>query len=280
MELWSGDEDQNTRWDLKLVFIGEDGRELFAVSEFWFGNARPDPADRFEPKVKTGFARSLTDTSAVISENEFWDFDEHKILEAGIEYSDYPQKAEFFNESREIKAANPVTPFSVSLTGLLKPDDQDFTCYYRAYVKTASGTFKGGVKRFDKRSGDVTTPPAITTASLPDGKVGTAYNQSLEATGGMPITWTLERGTLPIGLNLSDNGGVILGTPSAVGAFGFTVKAENQAGSVEKTFSITVGTVAVSNKNSGGGCGTGGGTVAMALLPALWVTGRIKKRRK
>jgi len=280
MELWSGDEDQNTRWDLKLVFIGESGRELFAVSEFWFGNTRPDPADRFEPKVKTGFARSLTDTSAVISENRFWDFEEHKILEAGIEYSDYPQKAEFFNESREIKAANPVTPFSITLTGLLKPDDQDFTCYYRAYVKSASGILKGGVKRFDKRSVNVTqTLPAITTPHLPDGKVGTAYNQTLTATGGMPITWTLERGTLPVGLNFS-NEGVILGTPGAEGGFGFTVKAENQAGSVEKTFSITVGTVVVSKKDSGGGCGIGVGTVALALLPALWITERIKKRRK
>ena len=34
--------------------------------------------------------------------------------------------------------------------------------------------------------------PTITTASLPNGTVGTAYSQTLAATGDTPITWCVE----------------------------------------------------------------------------------------
>jgi large repetitive protein len=53
---------------------------------------------------------------------------------------------------------------------------------------------------------------SITTSSLPNGKVGTAYSQTLAATGGTaPYTWAVT-GTLPAGLTLSS--GVIGGTPT------------------------------------------------------------------
>jgi hypothetical protein len=39
------------------------------------------------------------------------------------------------------------------------------------------------------------TPPAITTSSLPGGTVGTAYSQTLAATGDTPITWSVAGGT-------------------------------------------------------------------------------------
>jgi hypothetical protein len=74
---------------------------------------------------------------------------------------------------------------------------------------------------------------------LPNGTEGTAYSQSLAATGGAPITWTLDAGALPGGLTLSSEG-VISGTPTASGAFSFTVKAENSAGSDTAALSITV----------------------------------------
>jgi hypothetical protein len=59
------------------------------------------------------------------------------------------------------------------------------------------------------------TGPVITTASLPNGQVGTAYTSSLAASGGTsPYTWSLTAGTLPAGLSLSASG-VIIGTPTA-----------------------------------------------------------------
>lgn len=44
--------------------------------------------------------------------------------------------------------------------------------------------------------------PTVTTTSLPPGSVGTAYFQTLEATGDAPITWSVVSGTLPTGIEL------------------------------------------------------------------------------
>ena len=82
-------------------------------------------------------------------------------------------------------------------------------------------------------------PPTITTETLPVGKVGYGYNQTLEATGAYPMTWSLESGALPNGLTLTP-GGVITGTPTTVGTFNFTVKATNSLGNDTKDLGITV----------------------------------------
>jgi hypothetical protein len=61
----------------------------------------------------------------------------------------------------------------------------------------------------------ISTPPSISTSSLPNGTVGTAYSQTLTATGGTsPYSWTIASGSLPAGLTLSSNG-LISGTPTA-----------------------------------------------------------------
>ena len=92
---------------------------------------------------------------------------------------------------------------------------------------------------FDATEGTyVPTKPAITTVTLPDGKVGDAYNQTLAATGTNPITWGIEAGTLPDGLTLV--GDTIKGTPSKAGDFKFTVKATNGGGSDTKELTIKV----------------------------------------
>ena len=73
--------------------------------------------------------------------------------------------------------------------------------------------------------------PALTlTGSLPNGIVGQAYSQTLQASGGMaPYTYALTAGTLPAGLTLS-TGGVISGTPTTPGASSFTVTATDSEG--------------------------------------------------
>ncbi len=56
---------------------------------------------------------------------------------------------------------------------------------------------------------------SVTSTSLPNGLVGSAYSVSLTATGGTPpLTWTLTSGSLPNGLNF-DAAGTINGTPTA-----------------------------------------------------------------
>ncbi len=85
--------------------------------------------------------------------------------------------------------------------------------------------------------------PAITTSSLPGGTVGTAYSQTLAATGDTPITWSIESGSLPEGLSLESETGVISGIPTTVGTASFTVKATNAAGSDTKALSIDIAAV-------------------------------------
>ena len=63
---------------------------------------------------------------------------------------------------------------------------------------------------------DPSPPVKISTSSLPTGQLGTAYNTSLTAAGGiLPYTWSLTSGTLPAGLTLNASTGAITGTPSA-----------------------------------------------------------------
>ena len=81
--------------------------------------------------------------------------------------------------------------------------------------------------------------PTITTDTLPDGKVGEAYSQTLTATGTAPITWSIDGG-LPAGLSLNEDTGEISGTPTADGTAKFTVKATNSAGSNTKELSIMI----------------------------------------
>lgn len=78
--------------------------------------------------------------------------------------------------------------------------------------------------------------PSINPASLPDGSVGTAYNQALSVSGGTGMsTFSLNSGALPTGLALSSTG-VISGTPNTAGAATFEVKAVDEA--LEEAFKI------------------------------------------
>jgi uncharacterized protein (TIGR03437 family) len=65
--------------------------------------------------------------------------------------------------------------------------------------------------------------PVITTTSLPNGTLGSPYNQPLTATGGTPpYAWSASG--LPGGLSLNAGTGLLSGTPAASGNFNVTVK--------------------------------------------------------
>jgi uncharacterized repeat protein (TIGR01451 family) len=66
---------------------------------------------------------------------------------------------------------------------------------------------------------------ALAPAALPGAVVGTAYSQTVTASGGTaPYTYSIGSGALPTGLALNASSGVLSGTPAA-GTFSFTVKA-------------------------------------------------------
>lgn len=80
------------------------------------------------------------------------------------------------------------------------------------------------------------TCPVITVGplSLPAGVVGTAYLQTITASGSvaLPYTFAVSSGALPDGLMLNAATGVISGTPTTAAAYAFTVTATDTDGCV------------------------------------------------
>jgi hypothetical protein len=67
-------------------------------------------------------------------------------------------------------------------------------------------------------------PLLISPAALPAAVINVPYSATLTAAGGVPpYTWALASGTLPAGLSIS-TGGVISGTPTALGSTTFKVQ--------------------------------------------------------
>ena len=84
------------------------------------------------------------------------------------------------------------------------------------------------------------TPTITTTSPLPNGTVGTYYEQKLTSDGTEPIKWSISNGNLPAGLSLNKDTGEISGTPTAAGSNTFTITAENAYGIKTKELAITV----------------------------------------
>jgi len=108
-----------------------------------------------------------------------------------------------------------------------------------SYAYTASATASGETQ---SAQFTVVVNPAleVSTALLPDGMRGTAYSQSLFATGGAgSYTWSITKGTLPPGLTFS-SGGVLSGTPTTIGTFTFSAQVVAGASRKERELSVTI----------------------------------------
>ncbi len=114
-------------------------------------------------------------------------------------------------------------------------------------LNSATGTIRGtpstlGTASFTIRATDSETPTAasttanlsitvnnpplqITTTSLPQATINVTYTGTVAAIGGTPpYTWSISLGSLPPGLTLNVNTGLITGTPTSTGTFAFTGK--------------------------------------------------------
>lgn len=93
----------------------------------------------------------------------------------------------------------------------------------------------------------VSVCPTITLGSLSGGQAGVAYNQSVAASPAGTYTYTVTGGSLPTGLALNPNTGAVTGTPSTVGAYSFTIKAQDASGcSGTQSYSVQIACPTVS----------------------------------
>jgi large repetitive protein len=121
---------------------------------------------------------------------------------------------------------------------------------------TSYGTFTFTVTAMDSSTGSgpytgsttynlsvSASPPSIVTNTVPNGTVGVSYSTTIVAGGGSPpYTYSLFSGSLPQGLSLSSSG-LLSGTPTAAGAYTFTVKVTDSVNSTAtKTYTnVTIG---------------------------------------
>ncbi len=107
---------------------------------------------------------------------------------------------------------------------------------------------------------------ALMPSSLTTATVGTAYSAIITASGGTPsYSYTATAGSLPAGLVLSSTG-VLSGTPTAAGSFGFTVKAADSGFYIgAQAYSLTVNAPTITILPSSLTTGTVGTAYSTAL---------------
>lgn len=112
---------------------------------------------------------------------------------------------------------------------------------------------------------------ALSPATLANPALGTAYSQSVSASGGFaPYAYSVSAGALPPGLTLNGSTGVIGGTVTAGGIYNFTIQATDNGGFTDmRAYSVTIGapSIAVSPTT------LPAGTVATAYSQTVTSTG-------
>lgn len=150
--------------------------------------------------------------------------------------------------SATLAAAGGVSPYTWSAAGLSA--GLSLTGSSIGGTPTATGSFPIAITVRDSAGASASTTLTlelaaaltITTESLPSGTVSQAYSTQLAASGGTPpYTWSVVSGTLPQGLSLNAENGIISGTPTAAGASDFRIRATDRTGrQAERSFRITI----------------------------------------
>ncbi len=119
-----------------------------------------------------------------------------------------------------------------------------------AGTPTSAGTFSFTVQVLDSSQASTSGAFSITIAMpalsitnsspLPTAMLGQTYSQALAANGGTPpYQWS--GASLPPGLSIDPNSGILSGTPTSAGNFSFTVQVADAAqGVATRTFTLTI----------------------------------------
>ncbi|WP_161492852.1 putative Ig domain-containing protein [Pseudomonas putida] len=152
--------------------------------------------------------------------------------------------------SQTLSTANGATPYSYAVTsGALPPGLSLGSGGVLSGTPSAVGTFNFTVTSTDAHNAtgsqaySLTVAAAtitITPTTLGTLTTGSAYSQTLSATGGNgSYTWSTS-GSLPPGITVS-NSGVVSGTPTSIGNYSFTVTVTDSLGSTgTQGYSVTV----------------------------------------
>ena len=188
--------------------------------------------------------------------------------------------------NRTIQRTGGTPPFTWSVTGTIPPGlNFDSAIGGISGTPTTAGTFNFTAQVTDNLSQSDTqalsiiivlpAPPTITTATLPNGTIASAYSQTVQATGGTgTLTWMISAGSLPPGLNpINSSTGQITGTPTTAGTFSFTVRATDTLNQFDdQALTITIDLPAPPNITT---MFLPNGTVATAYSQPVQATGGI-----
>jgi large repetitive protein len=87
---------------------------------------------------------------------------------------------------------------------------------------------------------------SITTTTVPNGTVNTAYSAAIATSGGCaPATWTISSGTLPPGVTIKASNKPIslslTGTPTSAATYSFTLKVKGcGGGTATKSYTVVI----------------------------------------
>ena len=206
----------------------------------------------FTVKVTDANNQSATQaTSLTVSPGVSTTFSAPPVGYVGVSYTD------------TLTATGGTTPYTWSLNaGTLPPGITLTTAGVLTGTPTTAGSYPFSVNVIDHNNGIatasitlvVTTPLALAFPTPPNAQVGTAYSDTLTATGGTPpYTWSVSVGTLPAGITLNSSTGVLAGTPSAPGTSSFTVRVtdtNNQSATEATSLTVVAGPLAITVPSS------------------------------
>ena len=169
--------------------------------------------------------------------------------------SSLPSGTQGLSYSQTVSATGGTGPYTFAIASGALPPGLSLNANTGAITgtPTASGTSNFTIRATDTK-GNVGTRGytvnignnslTLNPASLPNGTQGTSYSQTLFVNGGTgPYSFAVSSGSLPAGLSLNPNTGVISGTPTGSGPATFTILATDINGNTgSRAYTVTVGT--------------------------------------